>query len=51
MVGLEQYPVKAAYFTDNVCWENTLHDLSHCIDRDLLVTQMVGQDKLLDLVA
>jgi nuclear pore complex protein Nup107 len=40
MVGLEQYPVKAAYFTDNVCWENTLHDLSHCIDRDLLVTQM-----------
>lgn len=39
-MGLEQYPAKAAYFTDTVCWENTLHDLSHSIDSDLLVTEM-----------
>ena len=40
-VGLEQYPVKTAYFTDNVCLENTLHDLIHGIDCNLLVTEMV----------
>ena len=49
-IGLEQYPVKAAYFTDNVCWENTLHDLSHCIDRDLLVTQMVRAEQTARIV-
>ena len=41
-VGLEQYPAKAAYFTDSVCWENTLHDITHGIDSDVLVTEMVG---------
>lgn len=40
-VGLEQYPVKTAYFTDTVCWENTLHDLIHNIDCNLVVTEMV----------
>lgn len=46
-VGLEQYPVKAAYFTDNVCRENTLHDLSHGIDTDVLVTELVQSRYLL----
>ena len=41
--GLEHYPVKAAYFADSVCWENTLHDLSRGIDTDLLVTEMVSR--------
>ena len=39
--GLEQYSAKAAYFADNVCWENTLHDLTHGVDCDVLVTEMV----------
>ena len=41
-VGLEQFPVKAVYFTDNVCFENTLHDLKHATDRAVLVTELVG---------
>ena len=43
-VGLETYPAKAAYFADNVCWENTLHDITHGVDCDVLVTEMVGHD-------
>lgn len=48
-VGLEQYPMKAAYFTDNVCWEHTLHDLSHGIDSDVLVTEMVRSRYLVEI--
>jgi nuclear pore complex protein Nup107 len=39
-VGLETYPAKAAYFADNVSWENTLHDITHGVDCDFLVTEM-----------
>ena len=42
-VGLETYPAKAAYFADNVSWENTLHDITHGVDCDFLVTEMVGE--------
>lgn len=40
-VEMEENPAKAAYFTGSVYWEHTLHDLSHGINSDLLVTEMV----------
>lgn len=36
--GLGDYHIH--HFTDNVCWENTLHDITHGIDRESLVTEM-----------
>ena len=47
--GLEQFPAKAAYFADNICWENTLHDITHGIDSDLLVSEMVKSPPCLSL--
>lgn len=43
--GLGDYHIH--HFTDNVCWENTLHDITHGIDRESLVTEMVGSNLIL----
>ena len=40
--GLEKFSLHAAYYTGNVCWENTLHDIKHGNGRDVLVTELVS---------
>ena len=38
---LDYYPVKVAYFADSVTWESTLHDITHGLGNNHLVTEMV----------
>ena len=39
---LDQFPVKVSYFADSVSWENTLHDITHGLDKGHIVTEMVS---------
>lgn len=41
MLDLQKFPHKVDYVADNVCWENTLHNLDRGRDSGHIVTEMV----------